>query len=214
VKVVTQSGDVHRNDLSWPHAAAPLCFAVAIPLAIFQLSDSLMTLLVNIEHDEARGRLLETVQWSGLPLFGLYAYLLSRLGWHGAYMALFGLVLSLIVAQEFRGGFIRFGTFDLWEDSKSSWLGPILTGTLAGTATGVVRSYRLPCRLAFRSTWWLAALPMLTFLAGLESWRLSVGNPAVTWSSFAPTRHIALIVIGLSLSGVGFCGWRAQGGTP
>src|SRR6185503_18509835 len=106
-----------------------------------------------------------------------------------------GAVLTHLVSINFRGTWVRLGTFDDFEYGSPPSLWLAIAILLVGFGVGsVIRVWREP-RFSFTPTW-SVILSCALILAGVATWLICQWNRFASWSSFAPTRHVFLIIAG------------------
>lgn len=132
-------------------------------------------------------------------------YYLSRRGLQGLYLAAFGVILSILIAYQFRSEYIRVGTFDDWQGRANSWLTPLVALSLIGGVVGIILSYSRPvswARKPIRAC--VGLLVVLTALTAISFYDCYV-HPRTTDSMFAATRpYVLSVVIALCFGLFGF----------
>ncbi len=197
---------------TWPSVSVPLVAAVAAPVLILQASDVLLGELTHIAKDQVRGTLLEIVRLSLLPAFAVSTYTFAKHGATGAFLACFGSILSMVFLFQFRSDVIRPGTFDFWEESPIGWTWPLIVGSISGAVVGLVRASVAAQPSGKARTWIQFVWIGLIIGAAIEAWYRIAISPDSSWSSFAPTRHWALMGLGVILAAVTLTAnyWRVQ----
>jgi len=176
----------------WPASAYRFVFAAAAPLVAIEVIDGLGALVLKTVHTGAhRAFLLTAVDLALVPTFGVIAFLLSRRGIPGVYLAVLSLIISHTWWLNFRGPYIRVGTFDHFEYSYWPWFRLVVVGIVIGAVVGITLPNKVPDPLRFSKLYWLWPLALL--IASALSYFL--GHYCAFMSMFAPTRWVALLAI-------------------
>lgn len=193
--------EVSVSYMDWPYVGFLIVFAVALPVIVLQFMNSLDLRLVHVRDDRLRGLFLMTSRWSAVPLFAFASYFVSRVSIQGLYLSVFGLLISLIIEFNFRGANIRDGTFDFYEANRWFWLTPVAIGFSIGCVVGIVRFLVKSSNVRLPHSYFAGLCVFLVFVAAVVSYiEIVTWNPASFTSAFAPTRHLALAVLGVILS--------------
>ncbi len=192
----------------WPVRSDILIMSVALPVILFQLADISWLKAVSIAADERRGLILHSISISLIVSLFLASTLSARYGIEGCILAIFGFLVSVMLATHFRSDFIRPGTFDFFEDRIWNWLLLPCVAVLLGAILGLIVRHRnaLQRRVSILVFIW----PLLLFVFGLQCQIHHIGSQESQWSQFPFTRHIALYVLAALLVVIGVVGLRVS----
>lgn len=134
---------------------------------------------------------------------GLWAIWLVRFRKSGLLSVGLGMLLVVFVELNFRGAYIRFGTFELFSDSRDYWFRPWLIGAGVGAAIGQLWMWVRPSSGKAESTGWLGLVAgVLVILVAVVEWVLVAGLKLWSYSAFPPTKQWAYLALGLMAVGV------------
>jgi hypothetical protein len=168
-----------------------IILGVGALLIAAELVDVVSVFAGSIESNHLRGRVFSLMPFASAGVYFMIAYVFARMGIQGFYTILIGSVVSLFVLYNFRSYYIRFNTFDLFEDSRNAWFVPWFVGLTVGAAIGGISAiYKRAGRIPERLVW---VMPMTLGLWGVLVWLLGSSVYAASWSDFPQTRHFALI---------------------
>ena len=190
----------------WPLVAYSFVLAIALPMATLEVLDVVRTVVAYFSEFRGKGLFVTTIQnFALLPAFAICAYLPSRRGSQGAYLAALGAFVSVIVCFNFRGVYVRFGTFDRFGYSYWVWMKFLFLGTGGGVLAGLIRNKRKPLTSINRpGLYWIS--PVFLMLMGAASY--VIGKRYQEDSMWVPTRFYALIAVGALL----LTGWAVAEG--
>ena len=161
---------------------------IGLALFAFQVQDGLELVGEHL-RDVRRVVLLHNLSIAiSCLLLATSAFWVTRSYNKGYVVALVGLLLAVLVAINFRGDYVRMGTFDFFETPWMPWVLPFAGSVAAGIAAGLALPRPKPSPRLF--AW--AVIPLM---AGSAWWAYfdAVVRPTMAWSVFPPTRHLALL---------------------
>lgn len=176
---------------STPDLATVACLVI-IPLFISEIYDWLIVLVISSDTIA----LFKSIAGFSFVMLFIYGILVSASRLAGLASASLGVILAHMVSINFRGSWVRTGTFDFFEvgNALSPWLFalPVLTGYIVGQL--LQKKGRSMPELN-QNTAILLGFGLVP--VGFITWLIGNGSRYTNWSSFAETRHIVLIAAGL-----------------
>jgi hypothetical protein len=180
----------------WPVVSYVITSAVVLPLLVLELLDMACVLAIHTRVPRIQGDVIVASDWLLIPGYAFCAFWPSRRGKEGTYLAVLGIYLSLVVCFNFRGSFLRLGTFDAFAAPSWSWLRFVVIGGILGAVLGFIWDGKRtppPVAGAKQYVW----LPLILIVAGIVSHL--VGERLGVSSMWAPTRVYALTAVGMLL---------------
>ena len=193
----------------WPAAVYPFVFAASAPLVSIEVLDSIGAIgLMSVQTGMQRAFLISAVDVALVPIFATIAFMLSRRGIQGAYLAGLSIVISHTWWLNFRATYVRLGTFDNYQGSYWPWFKFAVGGIVLGVILGLANQRQNEEQSSFTRGYWLWPMG----LASASALSFFVNRSYELGSAFAPTRWIALLAMSAFTSVVLAAGqltWRS-----